>query len=74
MSEGNVVGFSNPEGVEDPLTELLRVAAKRLQEIIQSVDTAQMRPHNNQVVILTPEMSGHPRPRPISCRQPYDLE
>jgi transposase-like protein len=37
MSKDNVVAFQSPEGVEDPLTELLRIGAKRLiQQAIEA--------------------------------------
>ena len=37
MSKDNVVALSSPEGVEDPLTELLRTCAKRLiQQAIEA--------------------------------------
>ncbi len=37
MSKDNVVAFQSPEGVEDPLTELLRRGAKRLiQQAIEA--------------------------------------
>ena len=37
MSKDNVVAFRSPEGVEDPLTELLRTGAKRLiQQAIEA--------------------------------------
>ena len=37
MSKDNVVAFQSPEGVEDPLTELLRTGAKRLiQQAIEA--------------------------------------
>ncbi|HEC05776.1 MAG TPA: IS256 family transposase, partial [Thiolapillus brandeum] len=37
MSKDNVVAFRSPEGVGDPLTELLRTGAKRLiQQAIEA--------------------------------------
>ncbi len=37
MSKDNVVSLPSPEGVEDPLTELLRAGAKRLiQQAIEA--------------------------------------
>ncbi len=37
MSKDNVVAFQSPEGIEDPLTELLRTGAKRLiQQAIEA--------------------------------------
>jgi len=37
MSKDNVVALSSPEGIEDPLTELLRTGAKRLiQQAIEA--------------------------------------
>lgn len=41
MSQDNVVAFQSPEGIEDPLTELLRVGAKRLIQQAIEVELAE---------------------------------
>jgi len=42
MSKDNVVALSSPEGVEDPLTELLRTGAKRLIQQAIEAELAEM--------------------------------
>lgn len=50
MSQDNVVAFQSPEGIENPLTELLRVGAKRLiQQAIEAELAEQLAQYAGQV-------------------------
>jgi len=50
MSKDNVVAFPSPEGIEDPLTELLRTGAKRLiQQAIEAELAELLAQHEAQV-------------------------
>jgi len=50
MSKDNVIALSSPEGVEDPLTELLRTCAKRLiQQAIEAELTEMLAKYEGQV-------------------------
>ncbi len=42
MSKGNVVAFQSPEGVEDPLTELLCTGTKRLIQQAVEAELAEL--------------------------------
>jgi len=44
MSKDNVVAIQSPEGVEDPLTELLRTGAKRLIQQAIEAELAELLP------------------------------
>jgi len=50
MSKDNVVVFQSPEGIEDPLTELLRTGAKRLIQQAIEAELAELLAHYGEQV------------------------